>query len=272
MERGRNEGSLARVRAFFTALLRRDASGRTWLRSLLAATPNGSDRLGELVERPGYLVTPLAVATVSGLLGAFEYPAAPPRELLAWFIDHSDRLTWPEHSALSAESVRLRRALLYDDPPGSRARARERARDLLAAGAPLSPVWWRFEDNAKLDCVLITDKLIVTIAAGTAEGLAPATDWYPQRSELVRNLEAAKQLAQDRCWASLLLSDQSLPEAGGEYLARTIAGAAPHLDASRRDELLAAYLGNLTWDRACAAVDLPAELAVTPSVVPHGAR
>ena len=265
MDGARIDSSPTRVQTFFTALLRRDASGRTWLPELLAAAPNGSESLGELVQRPGYLATPLAVSTVSGLLGAFDYPVAPPRELLAWFIDHPGRLTWPEREAMSSETLRLRRALLLDDPPGSQARAQQRARDLLAAGPPLSPAWWRFEELAQLDCVLITDQLVITVAGKRNERLQPATDWYPQRSELVRNLEAARLLAQDRRWASLVLSDEPLADADGEQLARVVADAAPQLNAAGREELLAAYLGNLTWDRAAAAVGLEAELQSTPS-------
>lgn len=265
MEAERTDSSFTRAQSFFTALLQRDASGRTWLPGLLAATPNGAGSLGELLEHPGSLATPLAVSTVSGLLGAFEYPVAPPRELLAWFIDHPDRLTWSEREAMSRETVRLRRALLLDDPPGSQVRAQQRARELLAAGPPLSLAWWRFEELAKLDCVLITDRLVVTIAAKRAESLEPATDWYPQRSELVRNLEAARLLAQDRRWASLVLSDEPLADATVQQLERTLADAAPHLDAAGRDELLAAYLGNLTWDRATAAVRMPSEPHAAPT-------
>ncbi len=262
MDAGRTDSSPTRAQTFFTALLRRDASGRTWLPELLAATPNGNESLGELVERPGYLATPLAVPTVSGLLGAFDYPVAPPRELLAWFIDHPERLTWPEREVLSPETVRLRRALLLDDPPGSQARAQSRARELLAAGPPLAPAWWRFEEIAQLECVLITDRLVVTIAG---KPLAPATDWYPQRSALVRNLEAARLLAQDRRWASLVVSDEPFADADRGHLARVLAGAAPHLDAAGRTALLAAYLGNLTWDRAAAAVGLQPGQPMMPS-------
>ncbi len=263
MEAGRTDSRATRVQSFFTTLLRRDASGRTWLPQLLAATPNGSASLGELVEHPGYLATLLAVETVSGLLGALEYPVAPPRELLAWFIDHPDRLTWPKREAMSSETLRLRRALLLDDPRGSQARAQQRARELLAAGPPLSLAWWRFEELAKLDCVLITDRLVVTIAGKQTEKLGPATDWYPERSELVRNLEAARLVAQDRRWASLVLSEEPLADATREQLARTIAAGAPQLDAAGRDQLLSAYLGNLTWDRAAAAVGVSDELRDT---------
>ncbi len=260
MQAGRTDSPPTRAQSFFTTLLRRDASVRTWLPQLLAATPNGSASLGELAERPGYLATLLAVETVSGLLGALEYPVAPPRELLEWFIDHPNRLTWPEREEMSSETLRLRRALLLDDPPGSQARAQQRARELLAAGPPLSPAWWRFEELARLDCVLITDRLVVTIAGKRTESLEPATEWYPERSELVRNLEGARLLAQDRRWASLVLSDEPLADATGEQLARGIAVAAPHLDPAGRDEVLSAYLGNLTWDRAAAAVGVSGEL------------
>ena len=62
-----------------------------------------------------------------------------------------------------------------------------------------------------------------------------------------------------------MLSDEPLADADGEQLARVVADAAPQLNAAGRDELLAAYLGNLTWDRAAAAVGLEAELQSTRS-------
>jgi hypothetical protein len=269
MAAGRTDSLHSPAQSFFTQLLQQDSSGRTWLPELLAASPHGVGSLGPLVERPGYLATPLAVNTVSGLLGAFEYPVAPSRELLRWFIDHPDRLTWSEREAMSPATMRLRRALLLDDPRGSQTRAQQRATELLAAGPPLSMAWWRFEELAKLDCVLITDRLVVTIAGKQSERLEPATDWYPERSELVRNLEAARLLAQDRRWASLVLSDEPLADATDEQLASTLVDAAPHLDAHGGEEMLAAYLGNLTWDRAAAAVGLGTEVQAAP---PTGTR
>ncbi len=119
---------LARVQPFFGALFSRDASGRSWLANLLRATPNGARRLGPLADRPGYLLTSLAVHGASGRLACFEYPAAPPRDLLLWLVDHPGKLTWPADVEHSAETERLRHALIDDDPPGVRARAQERAR------------------------------------------------------------------------------------------------------------------------------------------------
>jgi hypothetical protein len=240
--------------AFFGALLARDASGRSWLPALLAATPGGRRWLGRLVDDPGSLLMSLSTRTASGGLGCFEYPAAPPRELLEWFIDRPDRLVWPERAQLTAETVRLRRALLQDDPPGSRARAQDRARQLLATWSPLSPDWWRFEDMTTLDCVLMTDRLLVTVAT---EPLEPATEWYPPRSRLVRGLEAARQLAHGRRWASLAISERRVAQAAPENVRQSLEQGAPHLDAQARADLGDAYLGNLTWVQARRAVGLP---------------
>jgi hypothetical protein len=243
---------------FFTTLFKRDAAGGSWLSALLAASPHGQERLADYAQAPGWLQTQLAVRTASGRLGCFEYPAVAPRRLLRWFIDHPDQLVWPAGTddRATAETMLLRRALINDDPPGARVRAQDRARELLPRSSGLTPAWWRFEDMSTLDCVLITERLVVTVAAGRPQGLPPATPWYPQRSQLVRNLEAARHLADGKRFASLVLSQRPLAQAGDEHLERTLHEAAPHLDEQERRELHDAYLGNLTWDDAGDAVGI----------------
>jgi hypothetical protein len=246
-----------RVRPFFEALFTRDASGGSWLSRLLAAAPYAGARLGELAESPGWLVTPLAVRGANGRLACFDYPATPPRELLRWFIDHPDRLHWADADSVSPDAVRLRRALVLDEPSGSQARAQDRARDLLATRSALSREWWRFEEPVVLDCVLITGRIVITVTGKRDQGLRPATPWYPLRTDLIRNLEAARQLAGGRRWGSLLISDRPVPEATDAALAGSLAQGAPHLDDEGRGELRQAYLGNLTWEAASAAVGVP---------------
>jgi hypothetical protein len=254
MAGGPYDNTLTRVQPFFESLLRRDPSGRSWLPGLLAAAPHGRSRLGELVDQPGWLIIPIAVPAASGRLACFEYPAIPPRELLAWFIDHPDELVWPPDADLSAETVRLRRALLLDDPRGSQARAQERARELLATRSLVGREWWRFEAVSRLDCVLITDRLVLTIVGKRTEPLTATTEWYPQRSQLVRDLEAAKGLSEGKQWATLLLSEEPLEQGSRAELERTLPESAPHLSDAERAELLEAYLGNLTWREARQAV------------------
>jgi hypothetical protein len=255
---GAHDSSVTAAEPFFTPLFRRDASGSTWLSALLAATPHGAERLDEFVDAPGWLQTQLAVPGASGRLACFEYPAAAPRRLLAWYVDHPEQLVWPADAEdrMSAETVLLRRALIDDDPPGARSRAQERAHDLLPRSSGLTPAWWRFEGLSKLDCVLITERLVVTVAVERAGELSPATPWYPRRSSLVRNLEAARHLADGKRFASLVLSARPLPDATDEHLAHALPEAAPHLDELEQRELHDAYLGNLTWDRAAAAVGI----------------
>lgn len=245
------------LRPLLEALFARDASGRGWVSALLAAAPSGRDRLGELVDQPGWLDTLLAVHGASGALACFEYPVTAPRALERWYIDHPDRLTWAggivggDDGEGTAPADRLRRALVRDEPPGARARAQDRARELLGVRSALAREWWRFEEPAQLDCLLTTNRLVVTIAAPAA-GLPPATPWFPPRSQLVRDLEAARQTAAGRRFATLLISDEI--RVTDAELAASLPAAAPHLDAASRQELADGYLGTLTWAAAAAAV------------------
>jgi hypothetical protein len=227
----------------------RDPSGREWLPALLRAAPNGPAALGEVVDDPGGLDIPLAVTGANGRLACFDYPVSPPRELLTWFVDHPEELVWPDGAELSLVSERLRRALIEDQPPGARTKAQDRAYELMRNASPRTLDWWRFEDTTTLECVLTSHRLVLVI---DTDPLAAATDWYPQRTRLVRDLEAASRLARDRAFGTLVLGAQPLLE---DELAQTVAAGTPHLSAAERDELIAAYLGSLTWAQASDAVD-----------------
>ena len=243
------------ARSFFTPLLERDPSGRAWLGPLLRAAPRALERLGaDLVEQPGSLSMTLSVRGISGALGAFEYPLAPPRELTSWLIENPQALSWLDEPDSSPQNIRLRRALLFDDPPGSRAKAQERARELMRTRSVLSQEWWRFEGMGTIECLLMTDRLVLTVTTDAEGPRAPVTPWYPGRVRLIRAVEAARELAADRAWACLLLSAAPL-DAREQILGQaTLAAAAPHLTPGQRDELRDAYLGNLSWEQAGAAV------------------
>jgi hypothetical protein len=252
------------LQALIEPLFARDPGGRSWVPRLLDACPGARERLGELADDPGYLEVPLAVETETGLLGCFSYPSAAPRPLLAWYVDHPERLTRPADPDESPETRVLRRALLDDDPPGSRARAQDRAHDLLRTSSPRAATWWRFEEPSRLDCVLLTERLVVSITAPDPRGgLRPATPWYPGRSEVVRDLEAARRLAGGRAWAGLLICDDDrngpAPPAGLDPsdpagVAATVAAGTPHLDELDRADVAGAYIGALTTAQASAAV------------------
>lgn len=256
MPGGRYDSSLTRVRPFFSSVISKSPGGHPWLAKLLAATPNGGSVLRDLVDHPGPLDQTLTTVQQSGLLGAFEYPVAAQRQLLSWYVEHPEVLVWPPGASFSAETTRMRRALLEDTEPG-RAEAQAQARHLVETRAPASRGWWRFEGVSMIDCMLMTDKPVITIEGKRTESLSSATDWYPKRSQLVRNLEAANQVAHGRAWASLVISERPITEASEEALWESLPMSAPHLEAGKREELYAHYLGNMTWEQTCAAVDLP---------------
>lgn len=241
------------LQTLFTSLLGRDPGGRSWLGALLRAAPH-ADRLGELADQPGYLNVSLAVHGVSGRLACFDYIAGPSRQLLEWYVSNPDRLRWPAGVRLSPEVLLLRRALIDDSPAGSRARAQARARELMEVRSALAQEWWRFEEVRRIDCLLMTERLVITIL-GESDPLAAVTPWYPARPELVRALEAARGLADtDRAWASLVFSEQAREINYAAVLASRIDEAAPHLRAQERSELVHGFLGALTLDQARRAV------------------
>ena len=248
-------GASTRVESLFDALLARDGAGGSWLAPLLRASPRGAERLGDLVTAPGWLEATIAVRTETGRRGAFEQPAAPSRRLLGFYVDHPEKLTRPAQEDSTAEAARLRRALIDDDPPGLRARAQERAHELLRRSAPLGPAWWRFEEAHRCDCLLITDRLVLLVRDG--DEATPATPWFPARTGRVRDLEAAERIADGgKSWAVLTLARTPAGEAGRRELARALEAGAPHLDAPGRAALLDGDLGELSWAAAAAATDL----------------
>lgn len=260
MAGGLRDSSLTRVRPFFGNLITADATGQSWLPQLLGAMPNARAVLGDLVGEPGTLLSAITTTTRNGLLGCFEFPVSPMRGLVQWFIENPDALQWPASQMFSPETTRVRRALVLDDPPGSRTVAQDDARRLAATRGLDKGAWWRFEGTSRLDCVLLTDRLVLTIEGKRTEPLSAATAWYPSRSQLVRNLEAARFLARGRVWGSLLMSEELVPEGTDAALEQVLTASAPHLDAASRAQLHAHYLGNLTWADACATVGLPREV------------
>jgi hypothetical protein len=83
---------------------------------------------------------------------------------------------------------------LFDDPPGRVAVQRQAEQERHDRPDAVAP-WWRFEGTSMIDRILMTERLVVTVEGKRTEPLSSATDWYPARSQLVRNLEAAKQRA-----------------------------------------------------------------------------
>jgi hypothetical protein len=218
--------------------------GRPWLPRLLAAAPHG-ERLGDAREEPGYLNMNLTVMALAGR-PCFQYPVAAPPALLTWFIDNPDQLTWPASVELSPEAALLRRALLLDEPRGSRARAQERAHNLMPVRSAFAREWWRFEETYEPDCVLMSDVLVLVLVAAE-DDVEPVSDWFPARSRIHQGLEAAYRLADEREHGVIVCSAKPIPAAADLLVRESLAAGTPHLDLIGRTELAEGYLGAVTF-------------------------
>ena len=80
------------------------------------------------------------------------------------------------------------------------------------------------------------------------ESVSPSTLWFEQRSQLWRNVEAAKEFAGDKQFAVILAVER---EADGTTAlasaASSLDGSYPHLDAEQRTELARHLIGFVTW-------------------------
>jgi hypothetical protein len=115
--RGQFNSSLTRVRPFFRTLLARDASGESWLPTLLGGAPRAAAIPDDVRRRPGPLRPELALTRayrdrVLGrtirLAGCFEHSAPPSYAFLRWLIEHPDRLHWPERSPVWGTKISVR--------------------------------------------------------------------------------------------------------------------------------------------------------------------
>lgn len=257
MTPGQYNSSLTRVQPFFEAAIALSPTGDGWLSALLCQAPHGTRALGDAATHPGALLPVLLGAHPQGKAprGCFEYGVPPSRDLLRWYVNHPEHLAWPAGSSFGEETTRMRRALLFDDPPGAQ-QATGEALDLISKHQPSDVGWWRFEGISSIDCVLATDRIVVTVEGKRTEPLSPATDWYPSRTQIVRNLEAARQLAAGRAWGTIVISEKPIAEASADAVAASLDTAAPHLTEPERAELQARYLGNPTWAQACEATGI----------------
>ncbi len=63
----------------------------------------------------------------------------------------------------------------------------------------------------------------MTVEGKRTEPLSSSTHWYELRTQVARNLEAARDAADGRAWGCLLLSEHCVAEGTPEHVAKTLA-------------------------------------------------
>jgi hypothetical protein len=140
---------------------------------------------------------------------------------------------------------------------------RTNALDALAVNGPDGSRrnWWAFEGFTSVDCVLETDRLLVFVEGKRKEAISAATDWYPKRNQIVRNVEVASCAAKEsgKDFGVILCAEThvELPE-------RAFKEGLPHLSESEQQALRTHYWGCITWqqivDALCPGLELPGNL------------
>ena len=252
--------SITRVRPVFRALFQRD--GSSWLRQILGLVAR-DEIAGRMATAPGNLLKevtetrPFADPTGgrTELERCFEYSVPPSETFLRWLIEHPERLDWSGPLAQRAAhrvrpTTRARREALRGlTGRQSQLEAQDDARRLLRRkGAEKSGrQWWAFEGFTEVDCCLETDRLVLLIEGKRTESLADSTAWCRGRNQVHRNLEAARALARGREYAVIVIGEERIAD---RDLGDPSVGL-PHLTTSERRDLMAHFLGCLTWRQVC---------------------
>jgi hypothetical protein len=255
--------SETRVRPILGELLGRNGADASWTLQLwnLArspeAAPSPSDA-GQLTSNQ------LSVDPRTGLLRVFERPVPPPSAFLRWLILNPDRMTGPDTETFGTSEDSLarehRRDLFSLDSDTREAAQKAAVSELDRLGSQGSGRKWRaFEGFTHADCCLETDTLLLLIEGKRTEPVSSSTRWFAQRSQLWRNVEAAKELANGRAFGVIVTVEQ---DADGvlEDARRTRDGSLPHLSAEMHEALSAHLLGATTWAQIVTEFDLPTRL------------
>jgi hypothetical protein len=272
---GEVNSSVTRVWPVFDTLFARDESGDQWLAGLLSLAPmfphcEAGSVLPDLSrfnkELPGILKAVLGeqrAFRLGNLRSCFEVDYPPPQLFLHWLIENAATLSWPRNNAGKPQqflpSTQSKRVSLRALDPASRAEAFDDLEKIKAEGSRKK--WWAFEGFTSVDCCLETDRLLVFIEGKRTEPISSATDWYPERNQVIRNLEVASCAAAKtgKNFGVILCTETPVSIEETAFIK-----GLPHLSQLMRDALRTHYWGCITWqqivDAFCPNLKLPKDL------------
>jgi hypothetical protein len=269
--KGLSNSSITRVRPVFTQLLQRDPSGSDWLTELVNCAPNRDCLKRSNEGRPTILpwcTVPRAfkdrilkgfgIPTID-LAACFERKLAPSAGFLRWLVRNPHLMTWPMKSGQRKRykpATQVPREQLFGmHDAAAQAEAQQQALDEIEKAGVLQSErkWWAFEGFTSVDCCFETHDFVLLIEGKRTEQLSKSTEWYPIRNQLIRNLEAASEIAQGKNYALLLVAESEADIPPIPHISLMVVESLPHLYSTARFCLAAHYLGATTWRRVCEA-------------------
>jgi hypothetical protein len=250
------DSSRTRVTPVFNQLLARDPSGVSWLPQLLAL-PRIASRV---------LLTPVSSTqpvTAYAWGRAAEKGLRPPRTLLAWMVEHGDKLQSSKRKTSDETMTKRQRLLRHDAITIAEAMAR-------LTQPTLPPIaWYILEGITRPDVYLETPDILVVIEGKRTEPRAkPDTEWMPQRHQMLRHLDCAWEVRGERAVLGFFIVEGqggadalAVPSKWQRAAQATISSPAldeslPHRTPAERLAIAAGFLGVTTWQQVCAAFQL----------------
>jgi hypothetical protein len=260
---GEEDSSLARVQPVFNALLDRWPDGEPWLGELWTLA---ADTRPEALPKPramGKLVpleTPPDRPSRRGKV--FERTVAPPIDFLRWLLAHPEAMQLRDPIDFGAKSDVSRewRRKLFSQQAPLVTEARAEAERQLAKRASLRgrQKWWAFEGFSRVDCCLITDRCVIFVEGKRTDIVSPSTRWFAQRSQLWRNVEAAKEFAGDKQFGVILAVESEADGVAALHAAaESLTASYPHLPPDQQVALGQHLLGFVTWSSIVTRFGIP---------------
>lgn len=245
---GRNDSSKTRVVPVFAALKHMDPTGRTWLRRLM--TLGSSSVNVSTLESVGELP-----ATHPDWWGKNERRLPPPPRLLKWLVQNVSAPATENGWAGGVAKTKRRRLVSGD------AKTIAEALHLLRE-RPTRRAWYVLEGESRPDACLETDRVLLVVEGKRSEsGATSATTWMPRRSQILRHMDAATEIADGRRVFGLMIveglpgadgpSQYWLTEAADQVAHTLVADSLPHRTALEREQVVDGFLGVTTWQCMC---------------------
>ena len=207
--------SLARVQPVFDELLERRPFGDPWLQALWEMSSR--TRPGVAMKVPsssGTLLIEEAPSEREARAGkVYDRPLAPPAAFLRWLLENPERMhvVDPDTFGAKSEDVRAWRRKLFSRVPTDVALAQaEGLRQLESRLAQRGRnKWWLFEGFARVSACFVTDECVIVVEDHRPDMFASSTQWFPQRNQLWRTVEAASELAGGKRFGVILAVNHS---------------------------------------------------------------
>lgn len=260
---GERNSSVTRVWPVFDFLFHADSSGQAWLSALLHMGSRVAQVDSTVLDSLGMLepdlsdfnrtpsgpikrvLGPIRVEQLGTIRNAYERDVPPAAAFLRWLLENPDRLQWPTARGKQLVYAKQAQTKRKDLIAGNTEAKAEALRELAHCGATGSRrKWWAFEGYTSIDCALETDRLLVLIEGKRTESISPSIHWFPDRNQVIRNLECAREMA--RCVNknyAVLVCAESMTDLADEEWAKSL----PHLTEAERVELKSHFLGCATW-------------------------